>query len=366
MGRLTRAQIQEIITTYKYVRSFKGTAQETGRSVSVVKRWVRRWQARTVDMNRHAGGRKRALSEAAAEIAAEMLLSGRFPGGKAVAQELHSEGHTTTLAHRKTVVRAAREAALKVHIPLRVLRGRPRAALKAATKEKRIQFAEKHKNRDWSNVLFTDRKKFHFRYPGVRVHQTRWVIAGQPDPGVPRASHPLAFNIYAGLCLHGATKPHAVAGTSHMQTKHKTKRGNKARNITASEYVEVLNSTLLPQAKQLFSKHGVTFWIFQQDNDPSHKEAAATIAAWRRATNTRCELLIEWPPSSPDLNPIENLWSWVERRVEQRGCKTFADFKAAVMEELANVPKEICEALVHSMKRRLELVIENGGDRTGY
>lgn len=47
--------------------------------------------------------------------------------------------------------------------------------------------------------------------------------------------------------------------------------------------------------------------IFMQDNAPQHS-AADTMALLSRQ---RFEML-DWPPRSPDLNPIENVWAEME------------------------------------------------------
>ncbi len=44
--------------------------------------------------------------------------------------------------------------------------------------------------------------------------------------------------------------------------------------------------------------------IFQQDNAPAHTSRITT--AYLDSTNLR---LLEWPPQSPDLSPIENAWA---------------------------------------------------------
>jgi hypothetical protein len=73
-----------------------------------------------------------------------------------------------------------------------------------------------------------------------------------------------------------------------------------------------------------------------------------------------------WPPSSPDLNPIENLWGIVQAKVEAEGCKTFTGFKQALEEEWQALGKNSAMSLVKSIKKRRAKCIEKGGGRTKY
>ncbi len=51
---------------------------------------------------------------------------------------------------------------------------------------------------------------------------------------------------------------------------------------------------------------------FQKDNAPCHK--AQIISDWFLEHDNEFTLL-KWPPQSPDLNPIEQLWDVVEREI---------------------------------------------------
>ena len=83
-------------------------------------------------------------------------------------------------------------------------------------------------------------------------------------------------------------------------------------NINASRYIkEVLEPKMLPSARDLFGATGD--FIFQQDGAPCHTARVCT--SWFQQHNVQ---LLTWPGNSPDLNPIENLWSRLKRLVMQK------------------------------------------------
>lgn len=106
----------------------------------------------------------------------------------------------------------------------------------------------------------------------------------------------------------------------------------------------------------------------QQDNDPTHpKVATKKIAAWNGSPlqGFRVELL-SWPPPSPDLSPIENVWGIVQRQVDAMGCRNFKEFEHAVLEKLKHLPQQTLVKMYNNMNKRMKLVIKANGDRTTY
>ena len=342
------------------VATINGTSRET------VRHWVKVYHD-TGDVLARPSGRCPSLTVAAKQQAHTMLLSNKYAGTRHVAEELYAQGHTSRIVDRTTIARAAKSYAIATNgTPIHVVRGEPERQLTAATKAKRVEFAKANKGTNWSTVMFTDRKKFYFKYPGEQKKACYWVQKGN-KPRVNKVNNPMAVNVYAGITKFGITKLHFVAGTSKQQVKHKNLKGQPARNITKSEYKEVLMKTLLPEGSKKFKNQGCTRWIFQQDNDPTHKIAKDTIQAWNKAhPGCHVSLLPAWPGNSPDLNPIENLRAWAQAKVDVAGCKSLDEFKKCVENTLKNVPPKQLTALVNSMKSRLRLCIENGGDKTGY
>lgn len=61
-----------------------------------------------------------------------------------------------------------------------------------------------------------------------------------------------------------------------------------------------------------------------------------------------------WPPHSPDLNPVEHMWSIVQRAVCQRGPWGKEELVKMVVEEWNKVPQTVVNKLVLSFKKRCE------------
>ena len=56
----------------------------------------------------------------------------------------------------------------------------------------------------------------------------------------------------------------------------------------------------------------------------------------------------------------------MEAKVDESACKSWAGFKAAVHMACKEVPQTMVDNLYCSMHKRMRLVLEKGGGKTGY
>lgn len=369
MKHLTKKQRWQIVFEMERCGNVTKVAKHVGCSENAVRRWWRVHSATGGVKAKKSSGRKHLMSPEAQEEAYNQLIGEQVDSASEVAKHLKVKGFTKELLDRKTVGRAARRVAAQRGEKLVCERGKPKKDLTENNKLQRIHFAKMNKRTPWSRVMFCDRSKFAFRYPGSQVKPCRWVVKGSKrgkGRGVVERSNPQVLNIYAGITKYGVTKFHMVAGTSKYKSQHLTKKGTQARNITQSEMREVLKQTLLPEGQRLFSSQGLDHWVLQLDGDKVHRVALEQVEEWNKHHSSKVSLLEEWPPHSPDLSPIENLWSWAQAKVNKKGCGSFEEYKEEVRKVLTQVPKGMQVNYFKSMKKRMQLVLEGEGDLTRY
>lgn len=130
--------------------------------------------------------------------------------------------------------------------------------------------------------------------------------------------------------------------------------------LESDGYVNILSNHLIPWLQEnMPGDH-----IFQEDGASCHR---SKYSVWWKQTHD-LRVLEQWPANSPDLNPIENVWDILKRRVAKRKdtITTRDQLIALIQEEWVKIPKEMLGKLVASMPRRCAVIYKARGRSTKY
>ena len=100
--------------------------------------------------------------------------------------------------------------------------------------------------------------------------------------------------------------------------------------VNTKVYLDVLKSVVIPCCNQVA---GGRPWVRQQDSTPAHKSKETK--AWLQKECYDFVPFSHWPPSSPDLNPLDYfVWSYVENITNMTSHNTKASLIAAIHRRL--------------------------------
>lgn len=337
MPDLTEIQVAQAVALVEGGVSRRDVARRLGVSHSQVNRAVQRFHQDGTMRRRPGQGRRRKTT--ALEDRHMVRTAARSP--YTTAREIASEHAVTTgvVVSSQTVRRRLRAGAL--------LSRRPKKAPKLTLLQRRArrQYLQQYGDwgmQQWRRGVFSDEVRFClFKCDGrIRV----WRRRGQEVFDDNAVLFGGGSNMFWGAIGHGWKSELVLVPPPAL---------------TAERYIDlILGPHVVPQMQQ----RGEGSW-YQQDNARPH---IAIIS--RQYLEAEGVTLLNHPANSPDLNPIENLWDEVDRRVRRRIPQpaSLEEMAVAVQEAWAAIPQDFINNLIASMPRRIAALRRSRGRNTRY
>jgi hypothetical protein len=234
--------------------------------------------------------------------------------------------------------------------------------LTSATKQRRVAFSRQQ--HDSNSIMAID--STYLTLSSSQRRRKKWVRKGTK----PVACKPIKgkqLHVYGGITKYGVTRLIRVTGSTGHPKKYlkyckKAKAMVQHNGLGAVEFQEMLAEELQPQGQQLFSAAGVRDWKLLLDGASAHR-APATVAFM---SSEGIRIVADWPPNSPDLNPIENAWAWLKQQLYARQYASLEAMWQAAEAIWASMPLSMCQNLMDSIATRKAICIEREGGHTGY
>ena len=288
-----------------------------------------------------SGGRKAKLSLQDKRHCIRSITSGKLETAAKVVKHLQNELEVTV--SDRTVRRALQEAGLKA------MEKEKKPKLSAKNAKERLEFAKRHQHwtvDDWKRVIWSDETKVNRFCSDGRS----WCWVRDDESRQPRQVKETVKHGGGSVMVWGCMTwcgPGFICKIDGATDQYL--------------YKEIFEDDLIKTIEWYgLNPHQV---IFQHDNDPKHR--AKSVQDWLK--NQPFDVL-QWPPQSPDLNPIEHLWAILKRRLNQYEGppKGVLELWERIEAEWNKIGQEECLKLIESMPRRIQALLKAKGMWTDY
>ena len=331
MGRgkdLTEKEKGKIDLLLKHERSISGIAKEISRSRSLVRHYI-------ADPDSYGSKRHDERKKSSSPRMIRRII--RMASNKIISSGVIKE-NTGCNVSKKTVCRYLTNTN---HFKYVKMQSKP--PLTEKHKINRLEYARIHTGwcEKWQNVVFSDEKKFNLDGPDG-FHCYWHDLRREKLIFSKRLQNGGSVMIWGGFSSKGKTSLVFIETT-----------------IDSIKYQEILRRNLIPFGSHFHSND----YIFQQDNAPCH--ASRSTIEWLE--NKGIDVM-SWPPYSPDLNPIENLWGYLSRKVYEDGKQysTVRELKDSLIKAWNEIPLSYLQNLVNSMPSRLFEISKSQGASINY
>ncbi|KAH6926335.1 hypothetical protein HPB50_017323 [Hyalomma asiaticum] len=243
-----------------------------------------------------------------------------------------------------TAKRRLAEAALRKRVACR------KPLIRKTNQTKQLEFARDHEiwtTSDWENVVFTDESSCTTRWD-----QRQRVWRPENSRYRPEYLQRVAASGLSAVCVWGLVTKEGLGPLVRIEDRY-----------TSEGYCAILDDVMVPYLLNGPFREGD--YVLQQDNSPVHTSRRVTRFFEDRGINT-----LSWPPQSPDLNIIENVWGLLKTALARWSLHGLSadDLWGAIKEEWERLRSDssLTAALYNSLPSRMAAVVAANGDATRY
>jgi len=332
IDQLTLVERAAIVTLHGVGWTGRDIAQELRCSENTVSLWLARWQeTRSLEDSERSGRPRCTSDDTDQEIG------------------LYSDAHVNALPRDivrelELTVSARTVRRRRIEIDLHTFVQRHEHAFTEHDLQRRIAYAEGYSNwtaADWGRVMWSDHTLF------TLDCQPRAYVTRPPgkacDPKYLAQTERLQGAVWLWGCF-------CADGLGHAELYEGT--------LDARRYQSILALNLVKSAHTFWPRGQ---WWYQQDNASPHN--AGTSRVWFHNHGVD---VIDFPPWSSDLNPIELLWNDLKPRVYKHHPKTMEELEHFIAVEWQATDLNFCSRSIINMPQRLQLVLANKGHKISY
>jgi len=324
---LTPEERCQIITLYKINLKKVDISRQMNIPESTVRAVINRWGDSMKFNSTHRAGRPQKLTEREARRLTLIVKRNR----KATLDDIHQDLHLNV--HKETIGRKLRNLGLRSRKAIR----KPFISKKNAKARK--LWSKVHLGwtlKDWKRVIWSDECSIQL-WQGSRDRRIRRTT--QESAIHVGIAPTIKFGggclmIWACFCWDRLGPIISIEGS-----------------VNQEKYIEILRDNLLSFWKRMKRLHRSP--VFQDDGARAHR--AISVSNWKQEHGIRS---LSWPAQSPDLNPIENVWSILKERIRKRipHPTNLQQLDQYIHEEWNQLDPLILRKLIESMSHRNRLV----------
>lgn len=200
-----------------------------------------------------------------------------------------------------------------------------------------------------NNIWFSD--EAHFYMDGaVNKQNLRFWSESKPEFYEEKTLHSQHVTAWAAMSSSGIIGPYFFEERGETTT------------VSTDRYLGILDNKFIPELTRRGYNTSETW--FQQDGAAPH--TATDALNWLDThfgdNVISLKTLIEWPPHSPDLNPLDFfLWGHLKEHVYSPPPTDLKQLKAAIVRKVKQISIDTCRAVIVNFNRRIGLVIQKKG-----